>query len=85
LIPDVTGYAVQYPATFAESSPGKGVEDILSHLGNSTIACPEQKYALAGYSQGAIVLHRVAVEIPDATLEKIIAAVTFGDGGWSHI
>lgn len=82
LIPGTTGYAVKYPADFSKSSPDIGVEDTLRHINERAAACPEQKYALSGYSQGAVVMHRAAVKLDKAILkDRIIATATFGDGG----
>jgi Cutinase len=81
LIPDLTGYSINYPASFACDSLGLGVTDTLSHLKNQSIACPSQKFVLVGYSQGADVMHFSSLKIPTNLYDKIIALVMFGDPG----
>jgi cutinase len=82
LIPGTTGYAVKYPADFSKTSPDVGVADTLRHITERAAACPQQKYVLSGYSQGAVVMHRAAVKMDPAILkDRIIATATFGDGG----
>jgi cutinase len=73
---------VKYPADFSSSSPDKGVADTLAHFQRQVKACPDQKYVFSGYSQGAVVMHRAAVKMDKSLLkERVIATVTFGDGG----
>lgn len=82
LIPGTTGYAVKYPADFSKTSPDVGVADTLRHINERAVACPDQKYALSGYSQGAVVMHRAAIKLDKTILkDRIIATATFGDGG----
>jgi Cutinase len=82
LVPGTTGYAVKYPADFSKSSPDVGVADTIKHINERAAVCPEQKYALSGYSQGAVVMHRAAVKLDKSILKnRIIATATFGDGG----
>ncbi|KAF2674924.1 alpha/beta-hydrolase [Microthyrium microscopicum] len=86
LIPEVTGYSVDYPAAWGEESPKLGVADIKRYFRTQPKACPKQKYVLVGYSQGAVVQHRAAKEMTDdkanyPIFDRIIATVTFGDGG----
>jgi cutinase len=68
-------------------SPIKGASDVINRLNSQSKACPDQKFALVGYSQGAGVMHRALGPFPNATLEKsarskIVAAVMFGDPGF---
>jgi cutinase len=44
-------------------------------------ACPEQKYVLVGYSQGADVTRGAAVKLKPEIFPRIIAVVMFGDPG----
>ncbi|KAF1811183.1 alpha/beta-hydrolase [Eremomyces bilateralis CBS 781.70] len=81
LVPSATGYSVPYPADFSDRSPELGVQTLLQHLQTQVTACPDQKFALSGYSQGAVVLHRAAVDFTPEIFERVVAAVTFGDGG----
>ena len=82
VVPGTTGYAVKYPADFISSSPDKGVTDTLQHFARQAKACPGQKFVFSGYSQGAVVMHRAAVKMDKSLLrDRVIATVTFGDGG----
>lgn len=82
LIPSATGYAVPYPADASESSVPTGVAAVQSHLSSQTTACPDQKYVIVGYSQGAVVSHDALgnlSSVAPAALGKIIGLVMFGD------
>jgi cutinase len=72
-IPGAIGYPVQYPAsmnTAADTTIGR--TDIVKRLIKQATACPDQRFALVGYSEGAIVIHADIVP-------KIIAIVLYGD------
>jgi cutinase len=59
-----------------------GVTDVISRLTEQDKACPNQKFALVGYSQGAGVMRGAAPKIPQAIQDKKIAAVVmYGDPG----
>jgi len=96
-IPGSRGYAVQYPANLnISSSAPTGVDDTISRLNNQHKECPNQKFALVGYSQGAGVMHSVfaasAAPYPGGPKERpklnqdvipsILALVMFGDPGY---
>jgi cutinase len=87
----------KYPANFNVSiSSNKGATDVINRLNSQSKQCPEQKFAVAGYSQGAGVMHLALgpsdakmpyISQPMPTLEKsarskIVAAVMFGDPGF---
>jgi len=89
LLPGVRGYAVQYPADAPNrnAAPAElaahmeiGPNDILHRLRSQAKECPDQKFALVGYSQGGGVLYRAATEIAkDKELsEKVKAVVLYG-------
>ena len=73
-----------------------GVDDTIQRLNNQHRLCPEQNFALVGYSQGAGVIHGAMgppgqpyaggpAERPKLNQEvipKIKALVMFGDGGF---
>jgi cutinase len=59
-----------------------GVKDTTNRLTSQMKACPEQKFAIVGYSQGAGVMHAAAVKFDSAVISKIAAAVMFGDPGF---
>jgi len=59
-----------------------GVKDTVNRLTQQIKACPEQKFAIVGYSQGAGVMHSAAVKFDETMLKKVVAAVMFGDPGF---
>jgi cutinase len=82
LIPGTTFYAIKYPASFSSDSPNVGIKDTLRYFDTKPKECPEQLYVLSGYSQGGAVMHMAAVKMDKNLLKnRIVAAVTFGDGG----
>jgi len=81
LIPGLTGYKVNYPASFQAASKIAGVDDAAAYLEKKSQACPDQKYVLVGYSQGADVMHGAAAKINAALYPRIVAIVMFGDPG----
>jgi cutinase len=80
-IPEMSFYNVVYPAGMGSSSPDQGVSDTLKRLQSQAVKCPNQKFVLGGYSQGAVVMHRAAVKMSPEILARIVATATFGDGG----
>lgn len=64
---------------------GTGVSQTMSELTKQAALCPEQEIVLAGFSQGAMVMHRVMHQLAatpaDAPiLSRVVAAVLIGDG-----
>jgi cutinase len=59
----------------------KGVTDVVNRLNQQSKACPDGKFALVGYSQGAAVMHSVAPKLDAAVAQKVLAIVLYGDGG----
>jgi cutinase len=80
-VPGMTYYNVVYPASFGSSSPEVGVADTIRRLNAQAANCPNQQFVLGGYSQGAVVMHRAAVKLDPAILNRVLATTTFGDGG----
>jgi hypothetical protein len=81
LVPDASAYSVNYPASVAPCSRELGSQDVINHLKAQSSKCPNQKYALVGYSQGAGVIHEAMKTIDASLYPKIIALVMFGDFG----
>lgn len=54
-VPNGIVYNTVYPASQANNSLTDGVKDIGQYIDNGLKDCPDQKYALLGYSQGATV------------------------------
>jgi cutinase len=71
----------QYPANASPDSKSNGVTDVLRRLNGQSKNCPEQRFAIVGYSQGASVMHAAAPKMEEAIQKKILAAVMFGDPG----
>jgi hypothetical protein len=79
LMPTATGYAVHYPANWQMNiSAPTGVKDMLAHLEQQSKACPNQKFALGGHSQGSGVTVRAIPSIPANILAKVVAVTMFG-------
>ncbi|KAI5803921.1 cutinase [Geopyxis carbonaria] len=78
LVSGATSYAVVYPASADfVGSPPQGASDALKHMQETAASCPDTKFALGGYSQGAMVVHDVNVS---AELKaKVVAVAVFGD------
>jgi cutinase len=71
---------LKYPADISLTGATTGANDIIKRLTDQDQACPNQKFALVGYSQGAAVMHLAAGRIPAAIQSKVLALVMFGDG-----
>jgi predicted esterase len=54
---------------------------VVNRLTEQVNACPSQKFALVGYSQGARVMRAASVMLDRAVYPKILALVMFGDRG----
>lgn len=78
LVSSTTSYAVVYPASedFV-NGPTTGATDAENRLKSRTSACPNMKFVLGGYSQGAMVVHDVKVS--SDIQSKIVAIAVFGD------
>jgi cutinase len=61
-----------------------GVKDTNSRLEHQIKTCPDQTFAIVGYSQGAAVMHSAAAKFEPAVLSKVVAAVMFGDPGFKR-
>lgn len=71
---------MQYPASSAIiSGTIRGSRDVVDRLVSQSEECPDQTFALVGYSQGAGVMHAAADKIPKDLFPKIKALVMFGD------
>jgi cutinase len=80
-IPGTTAFNINYPADMSATSPDKGAEAVISYFGSKAKQCPSQKYIIVGYSQGCVVQRRAMVKLDSGVLNRIVAAVTFGDPG----
>jgi cutinase len=71
----------QYPASSNISGVSAGAKDVVNRLKQQSAACPQAKFALVGYSQGAAVIRVAAKQIPSELFPKILAVVLYGDPG----
>jgi hypothetical protein len=73
-------YQVRYPATTDYvNGPNQGATDALAHLQAQAAACPQQKFVLAGYSEGAMVITVLMGRIPAGLQPRVAAAVLYGN------
>lgn len=70
-------YDVVYPANTDQNSTQIGADDIENYIYSGLRACPEQKYALLGYSQGATVVLKAIKALTGTVAENAIEAVLF--------
>ena len=88
----VTQYSVRYAADIAQTSAGQGSTDLTNHLVAQAAACPNQKFVLGGYSQGATVVDKsvglpagsfvgggAGKVIPANLAPRVSAVVAFGN------
>jgi hypothetical protein len=72
---------IKYPADASANGTSIGADDVVKRIKAQITACPEQKFALVGYSQGARVVRIGATNLDDAAQEKVVAAAVYGDSG----
>jgi cutinase len=84
----VTDYAVNYAADFSQASAGPGATDMSEHIISMAAQCPDTKFIIGGYSQGASVTDialgiqpglGTGTAIPAALASRVAAIVTFGN------
>ncbi|MCW6003555.1 cutinase family protein [Micromonospora sp. CPCC 205371] len=88
----VTSHPVDYPASVSPTSPAQGNRALVQRVSSQAQACPDQRFILVGYSQGADVVGNslgvssagaavgapVVATIPDAVQPRIVAVLVFG-------
>jgi hypothetical protein len=81
------GIAVVYKATQLDpfvASVNEGIASALDELTTEATQCPAARFVLAGYSQGAIVMHQLLLRLADqgnsALLNRISATALIADG-----
>lgn len=82
---NVRGYPVQYPASMLSVLSDAGPNDVKARIAAQAKECPEEKFALVGYSQGGSVVQGSLAGIPKELQEKVVAVVTYGAGDGSTI
>jgi cutinase len=90
----VTSHAVDYAAASNQASAGPGATDMSRHVITQAGACPNQRFVLGGYSQGASVTdiaiglrtgRSTGETIPARLAPRVAAVVVFGNPlGISH-
>jgi cutinase len=84
----VSSYAVNYGASYDQSSAGAGATDMTNHITSVAAACPNTSFVVGGYSQGASVTD-IALGVPNflgagssistSLAPRIKAVVVFGN------
>jgi cutinase len=89
----LSSYRVNYPASLAAGSASQGNADMVNHVTSQAAACPNQRFILVGYSQGAnVVANSIGVSsagalvggpivatIPSALAPRVAALLLFGN------
>ncbi|MET7481823.1 cutinase family protein [Streptomyces sp. NPDC005538] len=89
----LSSYAVNYPADLSLTSAATGNADVVNHVNAQAAACPNQRFILVGYSQGANVVDNsigissdgavvgspIVATIPDALAPRVAAVLLFGN------
>ncbi|KAK2767495.1 hypothetical protein FQN54_003652 [Arachnomyces sp. PD_36] len=76
---DILAIGLIYPATFElPYSPETGIRNLVARIQARAEQCPDMKFALTGFSQGADVVHHSLQELADVQ-DRIVGIATFGD------
>ncbi|WP_055549389.1 cutinase family protein [Streptomyces sp. NBRC 110028] len=89
----LSSYKVNYPADLSFTSAAQGNADVVNHVKSQAAACPDQRFVLVGYSQGANVVDNsigissagavvgspIVATIPAALEPKVAAVLLFGN------
>jgi cutinase len=73
----------QYPASMTGSQTG--IADIPKRIAAQAAACPKEKFALVGYSQGGMVVSGALKQIAAQYQDKVVAVVLYGAGDGSSV
>ncbi|MER5193810.1 cutinase family protein [Streptomyces sp. NPDC002755] len=90
---NLSSYAVNYPADLSLTSAAQGNADLVNHVRAQSAACPNQRYILVGYSQGANVVDNsigissagavvgspIVATLPTAVEPRVAAVLLFGN------
>lgn len=90
---NLTSYRVNYPADLSLTSAAQGNADLVNHVDSQAAACPNQRFVLVGYSQGANVVDNsigissdgavvgspIVATIPAAIEPRVAAVLLFGN------
>ncbi|MFF3333992.1 cutinase family protein [Streptomyces sp. NPDC002888] len=89
----LSSYKVNYPADLSLTSAAQGNSDLVNHVKSQAAACPNQRFVLVGYSQGANVVDNsigissagavvgspIVATIPAALEPRVAAVLLFGN------
>ncbi|KAI0808774.1 carbohydrate esterase family 5 protein [Xylaria sp. FL0064] len=80
----VAAQGLDYPASLLDNLRAQGCDpDDAANFGDlitqAATECPSSKLVIAGYSQGAALVHAAARLLSGTVVSKVAAAVTFGD------
>lgn len=90
---NLSSYKVNYPADLSPTSAAQGNADLVDHVKSQASACPNQRFVLVGYSQGANVVDNsigissagavvgspIVATLPAAVEPKVAAVLLFGN------
>lgn len=90
---NLSSYKVNYPADLSFTSAAQGNADLVNHVNSQAAACPNQRFVLVGYSQGANVVDNsigissdgavvgspIVATIPAALEPRVAAVLLFGN------
>jgi cutinase len=90
---NLTSYKVNYPADLSPTSAAQGNADLVNHVKSQAAACPNQRFVLVGYSQGANVVDNsigissagavvgspIVATLPAAVEPRVAAVLLFGN------
>jgi cutinase len=73
-------YAVNYPANDDyHNSATAGADDASAYIQNTAASCPNTKFVLGGYSQGATVINLSSTQMPASVANRVAAVSQFGE------
>ncbi|MFJ9742372.1 cutinase family protein [Streptomyces sp. NPDC101166] len=89
----LSSYKVNYPADLSLTSAAQGNADLVNHVRSQAAACPNQRFVLVGYSQGANVVDNsigvssagavvgspIVATVPAALEPRVAAVLLFGN------
>ncbi|SES30379.1 cutinase [Streptomyces sp. yr375] len=89
----LSSHKVDYPADLSLTSAAQGNADLVNHVKRQASACPNQRFVLVGYSQGANVVDNsigissagavvgspIVATIPAALEPRVAAVLLFGN------
>ncbi|MET7654482.1 MULTISPECIES: cutinase family protein [unclassified Streptomyces] len=89
----LSSYAVNYPADLSLTSAAQGNADLVNHVKEQATACPNQRFVLVGYSQGANVVDNsigissagavvgspIVATLPTTVAPRVAAVLLFGN------